>query len=63
MKAILLRCFPSFFSYGDTARKLSVCESDAPVNESNTVPFFDTSVPPPSQMLADMFLVRSLIPV
>lgn len=56
MKAILLRCFPSFFScYGDTARKLSVCESDASVNESNTVPLFDTSVTPWSQMLVDMF--------
>lgn len=39
MKAILLRCFPTFFScYGDTAGKLSVCESDASVNESNTGP-------------------------
>lgn len=45
MKAILLRCFPSFFScYGDTARKLSVCESDVSVNSSNTVPLFDASV-------------------
>lgn len=57
MKAILLRCFPSFFSCdGDTARKLSACESDVSVNYSNTVPLFDTSVTPRSQMLVDIFL-------
>lgn len=61
MKAILLRRVPSFFSCsGDAARKLSVCESGhASVNESNTVPLFDTSLTPWSQMLVDRFPVCS----
>lgn len=58
MKAILLRCFPSFFSRnGDAARKPGVCESAVSVNDSNTVPLFDTSVTPPSQASVDVFLV------
>lgn len=61
MKAILLKCFPSFFSCnGDTARKLSVCESDVSVNYSNTVPLFDTLVSPRSQMLDVFSRARTL---
>lgn len=59
MKAILLRCFTSSFScHGNTARKLSVCESAVSVNDSNTVPLSDTSVTPRSQTLVDIFLSR-----
>lgn len=57
MKAILLRCFTSFFScHGNTARNLGVCESDVSVNDSNTVPLFDTWVSSLSRMSVDIFL-------